>query len=60
MVDPRMQVWDAAALQPILAEAGGKFTDWQGEATIFGGNGIATNPMLLDAVVQITRSEDRD
>jgi fructose-1,6-bisphosphatase/inositol monophosphatase family enzyme len=56
MVDPRMQVWDAAALQPILTEAGGVFTDWQGEPTIFGGNGIATNRQLLDAVVAITRS----
>jgi histidinol phosphatase-like enzyme (inositol monophosphatase family) len=56
MVDPRMQVWDAAALQPILKEAGGVFTDWQGTPTIFGGNGVATNRQLLDAVVAITRS----
>jgi histidinol phosphatase-like enzyme (inositol monophosphatase family) len=55
MIDPRMQVWDAAALQPILTEAGGVFTDWQGEPTIFGGNGIATNPKLLDAVTAFTR-----
>jgi histidinol phosphatase-like enzyme (inositol monophosphatase family) len=56
MVDPRMQVWDAAALQPILTEAGGVFTDWQGEPTIFGGNGIATNRRLLDSVVAMTRT----
>jgi histidinol phosphatase-like enzyme (inositol monophosphatase family) len=56
MVDPRMQVWDAAALQPVLTEAGGVFTDWQGEPTIFGGNGIATNRQLLPEVVEMTRS----
>jgi histidinol phosphatase-like enzyme (inositol monophosphatase family) len=56
MVDPRMHVWDAAALLPILAEAGGAFTDWQGQPTTYGGNGIATNRQLLASVVAITRS----
>ena len=32
MVDPVMKVWDAAALQPILEEAGGTFTDWSGNS----------------------------
>ena len=35
MVDPIMNVWDAAAIQPILVEAGGTFTDWQGRETIY-------------------------
>ena len=43
MVDPLMSIWDAAALQPIMEEAGGKFTDWQGVARIDGGEGIGTN-----------------
>jgi histidinol phosphatase-like enzyme (inositol monophosphatase family) len=47
MVDPRMHVWDAAAMLPILVEAGGAFTDWKGEPTIYGGNGVAANPQLL-------------
>ena len=34
MVDPIMALWDAAALPPILEEAGGTFTDWQGNPTI--------------------------
>jgi histidinol-phosphatase len=46
MVDERMAVWDAAALQPIIVEAGGVFTDWSGRATAFGGNAIATNMAL--------------
>ena len=56
MIDPRMHVWDAAALQPILHEAGGVFTDWQGKPTIYSGNGIATNRHLLDQVTAFTRS----
>ena len=55
MIDPRMQVWDAAALAPILAEAGGAFTDWQGTPTIYGGNGIAANAALVEQVVALTR-----
>ncbi len=55
MVDPRMHVWDAAALLPILVAAGGVFTDWQGQPTIYGGNGIATNPALIESVVFQTR-----
>jgi histidinol phosphatase-like enzyme (inositol monophosphatase family) len=55
MVDPVMSVWDAAALQPILEEAGGTFTDWKGTPTIFHGEGIGTNKLVLDEVLAITR-----
>ncbi|MBZ4409498.1 histidinol-phosphatase [Myxococcus sp. XM-1-1-1] len=46
MVDELLSPWDAAALQPIIEEAGGVFTDWTGKRTAFGGNGIATNAAL--------------
>ena len=55
MIDPIMSIWDAAALQPILEEAGGVFTDWQGQATIHGGEGIGTNQQILEEVLKITR-----
>jgi len=46
MADGRMSAWDAAALVPIIEEAGGAFTDWTGARTAFGGNAIATNGAL--------------
>lgn len=55
MVDPIMNVWDAAAIQPILVEAGGTFTDWQGRETIYSGDGIATNGHVLAEVLAFTR-----
>jgi len=55
MVDPIMNLWDAAAILPILVEAGGTFTDWQGRATTAGGEGVATNGRVLEEVLQITR-----
>lgn len=53
MVDPLMNAWDAAAVLPILAEAGGRFTDWQGRETIHGGNGIGTNGSAHQEVLDI-------
>jgi histidinol-phosphatase len=46
MCDPRLSPWDAAALQPIIQEAGGMFTDWDGRDTAFGGSAIASNRAL--------------
>lgn len=46
MVDPILSAWDSAALQPVIAEAGGVFTDWDGRATAFGGSAVATNSAL--------------
>ena len=48
MLDPLLNPWDAAALVPILREAGGEFFDWTGTDTIHGGNGISTNGKLKE------------
>lgn len=54
MVDAQMSVWDAACLKPILEEAGGTFTSWNGEPTVHAGEGIATNGHILKQVLAIT------
>ena len=46
MFDPIMSVWDAAALKPIVEEAGGVFTDWQGNVTHTGGSAVSANAAL--------------
>ncbi|MDX6405540.1 MAG: histidinol-phosphatase [Blastocatellia bacterium] len=55
MLDPVMNVWDCAALLPLLEEAGGTFTDWRGKKTIHGGNAISTNGRLFDDVMETIR-----
>lgn len=55
MLDPVMNIWDCAALLPIVKEAGGTFTDWTGQSTINGGNAISTNGRLFDPVMEIVR-----
>ncbi len=52
MVDPIMALWDAAALAPILEEAGGTFTDWQGNRGYQAGEGVATNGRLFDEALR--------
>lgn len=58
MLDPVMNVWDCAALLPVVEEAGGTFTDWQGRRTINSGNSIATNGLLFEEVRQIIESRN--
>lgn len=54
-----LNVWDAAAVQPIIEEAGGTFTDWQGNPTIHAGKAIATNGLVLEEVLAATSAVGR-
>jgi histidinol phosphatase-like enzyme (inositol monophosphatase family) len=46
MFDPVLSVWDAAALKPVIEEAGGVFSDWNGAVTHLGGSAVSTNAAL--------------
>jgi histidinol phosphatase-like enzyme (inositol monophosphatase family) len=59
MIDPILNIWDAAALQPVMQEAGGVFVDWQGKSTIHTGEGLGCHGGLLEQVLQITRKFPR-
>jgi histidinol-phosphatase len=50
MVDPIVNPWDAACFQPIIEEAGGVFTDLNGEPSAFAGSAIATNAALASTI----------
>lgn len=51
VLDPIMSIWDSAAVLPVVTEAGGTFTDWDGAPTHTGDSVIATNGRLHDAVM---------
>jgi histidinol phosphatase-like enzyme (inositol monophosphatase family) len=55
MLDPVVNLWDAAVCQPVIEGAGGHFSDWQGRPTVHTGNAVATNPQLAGLVLAITR-----
>jgi histidinol-phosphatase len=61
MIDPVASVWDTAALQPIIEEAGGVFTDRKGRRTHAGGSAIATNAALAAQARKflVTNDENR-
>lgn len=46
MVDPRLSIWDLAALIPVIEEAGGKITDFEGRAGLDGKSAIAAPPAI--------------
>lgn len=52
MVDPLVSPWDIAAIAPVIEEAGGRFTDWDGVATTGGRNAVGTNGRLHAAVLE--------
>lgn len=51
MVDPRMAPWDSVPLQPIVEEAGGRFTTLAGERRPDGGSAVSTNGLVHDRVL---------
>jgi histidinol-phosphatase len=58
MLDSIVNAWDCAALLPIVQEAGGSFTDWNGDATIYSSHAVSTNGRLLDQVIGLIKLED--
>lgn len=50
--EPELEVYDMAALVPIVTEAGGTFTSLSGQPGPWGGNALATNGLLKDVVQQ--------
>lgn len=52
MIDPECNAWDVAAILPVVTEAGGTFTDWKGNPTARGGDGVGTNGKLHASVLE--------
>jgi histidinol phosphatase-like enzyme (inositol monophosphatase family) len=53
MLDWGWNIWDAAPMKVCIEEAGGCFTDWDGEPTIHANSGVAANPRLHRQVLEI-------
>ena len=50
-IEPVLALWDMAALDIIVREAGGTFTNTAGHNGPFGGSGVSTNGVLHNAVI---------
>lgn len=49
--EPEVSLWDLAALDIVVREAGGTFTSLSGQSGPHGGDAVATNGLLHDAVL---------
>jgi histidinol-phosphatase len=55
-IDPVVAHWDMAAVEVIVEEAGGRFSDYAGTARADGGSGVSTNGILHDEVLRYLRA----
>jgi len=60
MIDPRLNAWDAAAVEVVVTEAGGRFSDWQGRPRIDAGDGLASNGIVHEEVLRLLRPAGDD
>ncbi|MQW75569.1 histidinol-phosphatase [Nocardioides sp. dk4132] len=58
--EPELEVYDMAALDVIVREAGGRFTSLDGNDGPWGGNAVATNAHLHDAALAFLASMPHD
>ena len=50
--EPTLNLWDMAAVEIIVREAGGLFTNLDGKTGPHGGNALATNGLLHEQVLK--------
>jgi histidinol-phosphatase len=53
MIEHGVHIWDVAAMKPIVEEAGGRLTDWEGQANIHRPDVMASNGLLHDEALRI-------
>lgn len=57
MVEYGVSPWDVAALMPIVEEAGGQFTDWDGNRTIYRPDILASNGVMHASTLELLRTK---
>jgi histidinol-phosphatase len=55
-IDGEASAWDLAAVQLIVTEAGGRFSDLDGAAGFDGGSGVSSNGLLHDRALALLRA----
>ncbi|MGI8407629.1 MAG: inositol monophosphatase family protein [Actinomycetota bacterium] len=55
MIEPKLSLWDVAALEPIVSEAGGKLTTLDGAPFTHGSSALTTNAALHEKVLSLAK-----
>lgn len=53
MIDPIANPWDLASVQIVIDEAGGRFSSWQGKPAFSDGDGVGSNGVVHERVLQL-------
>jgi histidinol-phosphatase len=53
MVEQGVHVWDVAAIKPLVEEAGGRYSNWDGKTDIHRPDVVVSNGKLHDAVLAV-------
>src|SRR5436190_2414613 len=56
MMEHGVHVWDVAAMKPIVEEAGGRLTDWDGQPNIHRPDVLASNGVLHEEILRLLAS----
>ncbi|HEV3204017.1 MAG TPA: inositol monophosphatase family protein [Gemmataceae bacterium] len=57
MVEHGVHIWDVAAIRPIVEEAGGRFTDWDGHPAVDRPDVLISNGLVHDEVLTILKKK---
>lgn len=55
MIDPLVNQWDVSAVMPVIVEAGGRFSDWQGRSSVTSGDAFGAAPGVFDEVLEVIK-----
>jgi len=55
-IEPKIREWDVAPFAAMLAEAGGKLTDFDGKPKVYSGHAICSNGRLHDSIIKAIRA----
>jgi histidinol-phosphatase len=58
MVELDLKPWDLAPIKIIVEEAGGRFSDFAGAPTIYGGDAIASNGFVHEEVLELLEGSE--
>lgn len=58
-VEVDLKPWDLAPMKILIEEAGGRFTDFEGQSTIYSGTAVATNSHLHEATLALLTGRSR-
>jgi histidinol-phosphatase len=57
IIEHGVHLWDVAPLRPIIEEAGGRFSDWDGNPDVHRPDVVASNGKVHDQVLRVLRGD---